>query len=166
MIISARCASSCTTHSRPKDFIKTLNPYRGANSTCIAHARRQNVACVAQVLKELPQADKLHDDTLSRRDLELDQMGYFIILLDRENSAIVVDHYKNTINEQGECNSWGNFTQRCTQMFSIWHHSKYLTYLLIVINFIFRCFDRVGLRWDDWWSDFLCWVSKKTQQEL
>jgi hypothetical protein len=57
------------------------------------------------VLKELPQADKLHDDTLSRRDLELDQMGYFIILLDRENSAIVVDHYKNTINEQGECNS-------------------------------------------------------------
>lgn len=105
MIISARCASSCTTHSRPKDFIKTLNPYRGANSTCIAHARRQNVACVAQVLKELPQADKLHDDTLSRRDLELDQMGYFIILLDRENSAIVVDHYKNTINEQGECNS-------------------------------------------------------------
>lgn len=87
-------------------MIKTVNSCRvAAKSRCLAHARRQSAACVAQVLKELPQADKLHDDELSKRDLELDQMGYFIILLDRENSEIVVDHYKNTINEQGECNS-------------------------------------------------------------
>lgn len=41
------------------------------------------------------------DDQLSRREIELDPDGYFIIYLDREAGLICADHYGNTINDQG-----------------------------------------------------------------
>jgi dihydropteroate synthase len=41
------------------------------------------------------------DDQLSRREIELDPAGYFIIYLDREAGLICADHYGNTINDQG-----------------------------------------------------------------
>ncbi len=43
------------------------------------------------------------DDELSKRDLALDPLGYFIIKLDRaaDPPVIQADYYSNTINEQG-----------------------------------------------------------------
>ena len=43
------------------------------------------------------------DDDLSKRDLALDPLGYFIIKLDRDADPpmIQADYYSNTINEKG-----------------------------------------------------------------
>lgn len=41
------------------------------------------------------------DNQLSKRDLELDPAGYFIIYLDKEAGLICAKHYSNTINEKG-----------------------------------------------------------------
>ena len=41
------------------------------------------------------------DNDLSKRDLELDEGGYFIIYLERENGLICAKHFTNVINEQG-----------------------------------------------------------------
>ncbi|MCS6814639.1 MAG: DUF4346 domain-containing protein [Cyanobacteria bacterium] len=44
---------------------------------------------------------KAIDDQLSRRQIDLDEGGYFIIYLDRENALICAKHYTNAINDQG-----------------------------------------------------------------
>lgn len=44
---------------------------------------------------------KAIDDQLSKRHIDLDPAGYFIIYLDREASLICAKHYTNTINERG-----------------------------------------------------------------
>lgn len=41
------------------------------------------------------------DDELSKRHLELDPSGYFIIYLDKEAGLICAKHFSNTINEKG-----------------------------------------------------------------
>ncbi|NJN85702.1 MAG: DUF4346 domain-containing protein [Leptolyngbyaceae cyanobacterium SL_7_1] len=41
------------------------------------------------------------DDKLSKRYIELDPCGYFLIYLDREAGLIVAKHFTNTINEKG-----------------------------------------------------------------
>lgn len=41
------------------------------------------------------------DDELSKRDIQLDPEGYFIIYLNREDGLICADHYTNGINDQG-----------------------------------------------------------------
>jgi dihydropteroate synthase len=41
------------------------------------------------------------DDKLSKRFIELDPEGYFIIYLDRENQLICAKHYTNEINKKG-----------------------------------------------------------------
>lgn len=41
------------------------------------------------------------DDELSKREIELDPAGYFIIYLDREAVLICAKHYPNVINERG-----------------------------------------------------------------
>jgi dihydropteroate synthase len=48
-------------------------------------------------------ADNLRiiDDELSKRDLELDPSGYFIIYLDRETGLICAKHFTNVIDERG-----------------------------------------------------------------
>jgi hypothetical protein len=46
-------------------------------------------------------SNKELDDSLSMRPLQLDECGYFIIQIDRENGVIVAEHYRNVINEQG-----------------------------------------------------------------
>lgn len=66
------------------------------------------------------------DERLSNRFIELDEAGYFLIYLDRENVAICADHYSNTINDKGlacdpetgeplPCN--GNVQRRPTHQF-------------------------------------------------
>jgi dihydropteroate synthase len=48
-------------------------------------------------------ADKITaiDNELSKRHIDLDPAGYFIIYLDREAQLICAKHYTNIINEQG-----------------------------------------------------------------
>lgn len=49
--------------------------------------------------------ERLHpevDDFLSRRPLNLDAAGYFIIWVDYDTAEIVAEHYTNTINKDGE----------------------------------------------------------------
>jgi dihydropteroate synthase len=48
-------------------------------------------------------ADKITaiDNELSKRHIDLDPAGYFIIYLDREAHLICAKHYTNIINEQG-----------------------------------------------------------------
>ncbi|NJL11510.1 MAG: DUF4346 domain-containing protein [Calothrix sp. SM1_7_51] len=41
------------------------------------------------------------DDKLSKRFLELDPAGYFIIYLDRQAGLICAKHFTNEVNEQG-----------------------------------------------------------------
>lgn len=41
------------------------------------------------------------DNELSKRHIDLDPGGYFIIYLDRETGLICAKHYTNIINEQG-----------------------------------------------------------------
>lgn len=41
------------------------------------------------------------DDKLSKRDLELDPGGYFIIYLDKEAGLICTKHFTNVIDERG-----------------------------------------------------------------
>ncbi len=51
----------------------------------------------------MPEASDLAliDDKFSKRYIELDPSGYFIIYLDRAASLICAKHYTNTINEKG-----------------------------------------------------------------
>ena len=41
------------------------------------------------------------DNDLSNRYIELDPNGYFIIKIDLEKKLIILEHYLNTINEEG-----------------------------------------------------------------
>ncbi|WP_373478389.1 DUF4346 domain-containing protein [Geminocystis sp.] len=41
------------------------------------------------------------DNELSKRDIQLDPDGYFVIYLNRKDGLICADHYTNAINEQG-----------------------------------------------------------------
>jgi dihydropteroate synthase len=41
------------------------------------------------------------DDELSKRDIELDPAGYFVIYLDRKAGLICAKHFTNIINERG-----------------------------------------------------------------
>ncbi len=41
------------------------------------------------------------DDQLSKRYIELDPAGYFLIYIDREAALICAKHFTNTINEKG-----------------------------------------------------------------
>jgi dihydropteroate synthase len=41
------------------------------------------------------------DDRLSKRFIELDPSGYFIIYVDRSAGLVCAKHYSNTINEKG-----------------------------------------------------------------
>lgn len=44
---------------------------------------------------------KALDDKLSKRYIELDPQGYFLIYLDREQGLICAKHFTNVINEKG-----------------------------------------------------------------
>jgi dihydropteroate synthase len=41
------------------------------------------------------------DEQLSRRSIDLDPAGYFLIMLDREAGELVAEHYGNGIDERG-----------------------------------------------------------------
>jgi dihydropteroate synthase len=52
-------------------------------------------------MNQLSQTISIIDDELSKRDLELDPGGYFIIYLNREEDLICAKHFTNIINEEG-----------------------------------------------------------------
>lgn len=47
------------------------------------------------------EACKALDDQLSQRFIALDPAGYFLIKLDRETAELVVEHYRNDVDERG-----------------------------------------------------------------
>ena len=52
-------------------------------------------------MNELKNTIKQLDDQLSKRPIDLDPGGYFIIYIDRENNLICAKHFTNIINEKG-----------------------------------------------------------------
>ncbi len=52
-------------------------------------------------MNDLAQTIKKLDDQLSKRHIDLDPGGYFIIYIDRENSLICTKYFTNIINEKG-----------------------------------------------------------------
>jgi len=57
--------------------------------------------CASAGAAAVPRWDAALDDELSKRPLDLDAAGYFIIKVDREAGELVADFYTNFINEQG-----------------------------------------------------------------
>ena len=49
----------------------------------------------------MPRLDAALDDLLSRRPLQLDAAGYFIIKIDRDSQELIADFYTNFINDKG-----------------------------------------------------------------
>ena len=52
-------------------------------------------------MSQIEENIKSIDDRLSKRHIDLDPGGYFIIYLDRENQLICAKHFTNVINEKG-----------------------------------------------------------------
>ena len=52
-------------------------------------------------LSEILEKKIAMDNDLSNRYIELDPNGYFIIKIDLEATKIILEHYLNTINEEG-----------------------------------------------------------------
>ncbi|MGK7955028.1 MAG: DUF4346 domain-containing protein [Crocosphaera sp.] len=52
-------------------------------------------------MSELRNTIKQLDDQLSKRPIDLDPGGYYIIYIDRENNLICAKHFTNIINEKG-----------------------------------------------------------------
>ena len=52
-------------------------------------------------MNQLEENIKSIDDRLSKRHIDLDPSGYFIIYLDREKQLICAKHFTNVINEKG-----------------------------------------------------------------
>ncbi|MGK7953140.1 MAG: DUF4346 domain-containing protein [Xenococcaceae cyanobacterium] len=55
----------------------------------------------SQIAANLKTEIKNIDDELSKRPIDLDPNGYFIIYLDREAKLIYAKHYTNIINDKG-----------------------------------------------------------------
>jgi dihydropteroate synthase len=54
-----------------------------------------------KIMNQTADAISSIDNELSKRDLELDPGGYFIIYLDRESNLICAKHYTNIIDDRG-----------------------------------------------------------------
>ena len=51
--------------------------------------------------KNLIESIKSLDDNLSKRKIELDPKGYFLIKVDSKTNEIIIEHYINNIDEKG-----------------------------------------------------------------
>lgn len=84
----------------PLDPIAKSNPTATAISKATDNLRDQ--LNQLQSVVSLPEADAIRDDELSKRDIVLDEGGYYTILVDKRKGLIVCEHYSNTINETGK----------------------------------------------------------------
>jgi hypothetical protein len=50
---------------------------------------------------EVPRIDAELDDELSKRPLDLDAAGYYVIRIDKDAREIIADYYTNIINKNG-----------------------------------------------------------------
>ena len=51
--------------------------------------------------KELVHSIKILDDKLSKRQIELDPNGYFLIKIDPVSNELILEHYLNNIDQKG-----------------------------------------------------------------
>lgn len=54
-----------------------------------------------QTMNQIVESQTAIDEALSRRHIDLDQSGYFIIYLDREAAHICAKHFTNVIDQRG-----------------------------------------------------------------
>ncbi len=54
-----------------------------------------------EFLEDLINSIKLLDDRLSRRRIELDPNGYFLIKIDLQTNELILEHYLNNIDHKG-----------------------------------------------------------------
>ena len=54
-----------------------------------------------EFFEDLINSIKLADDKLSRRQIELDPNGYFLIRVDLQTKELILEHYLNNIDKQG-----------------------------------------------------------------
>ena len=54
-----------------------------------------------ELKEELTRSIKLLDDQLSKRQIELDPKGYFIIKIEHLTKELILEHYLNNIDNQG-----------------------------------------------------------------
>lgn len=66
-----------------------------------AKKAREEGHLIARASNSLQGMDQELDDQLSKRPLELDPVGYFIIQVDHSKGYIIVEFYGNLINDQG-----------------------------------------------------------------
>tara|TARA_Y100001968_G_scaffold302157_1_gene315214 strand:+ start:165 stop:347 length:183 start_codon:yes stop_codon:yes gene_type:complete len=52
--------------------------------------------------KELVHSIKILDDKLSKRQIELDPNGYFLIKIDPVSNELILEHYLNNIDQKVE----------------------------------------------------------------
>eukprot|EP00887_Chlorella_sp_A99_P002387 scaffold10.g2387.t1 len=95
-----RIAPPTRTHHRPSSPALARHAPRSRHRAAPPPTRRTGPRRRAAA-EEVPRLDAALDDELSRRPLELDPAGYFIIYVDREWGELVAEHYTNVINKQG-----------------------------------------------------------------
>lgn len=104
--LAALAPGAPLARSHPAPTAGVLNSFSTRRRQHWQRLRRPPAAAAAEssapaAAPQLPQANAVLDDELSKRPLELDAAGYFIILVDREAGELVADFYTNTINDKG-----------------------------------------------------------------
>jgi hypothetical protein len=98
------------THMRPAASISPARPAACRRPSSSLGSRRRTPVIVSaagaaaaeqQEEQEVPRLDAALDDLLSRRPLQLDAAGYFIIKIDRDSQELIADFYTNFINDKG-----------------------------------------------------------------
>ena len=67
----------------------------------IAQQTAAIVYCLSPIMSQTLENLTAIDDNLSKRHLELDPGGYFVIYIDRETSLICAKHFTNIIDDRG-----------------------------------------------------------------
>lgn len=75
-------------------------PCCGRRSVCSLGRRSPSRPTLAAT-RALPALSRKLDDQLSKRPLELDAAGYYIVKLDPDAKEIVAQYYTNTVNKDG-----------------------------------------------------------------
>jgi len=74
-------------------YIKRSRKRRSSYSTAAQRPTLEN---------EIPRLDPELDDELSKRPLNLDAAGYYLIRIDKDSREIVSEYYTNVINKNGK----------------------------------------------------------------
>jgi len=88
---------------RPTCLLTSLRSFASRPRRCIQRVPYAPVYSYQRptLETEVPRLDAAVDDELSKRPLDLDPAGYFIIKVDRSAKEIVAEYFTNIINKNG-----------------------------------------------------------------